>query len=116
MYRRLRGAQDGGSKVPPKKVLKIQVATSNLFVDKRSPQEGPKSAQNEAKRAPEESKEHLYIPNLDFIKNATFSTIILRFLRVRGPACELKIAKKGLKHEENNDVEQESKRRDEKKL
>ena len=73
-------------KHPKKKVLKIQVATRNLFEDKRSPQEGPKSAQNEAKRAPEESKEHLYIPNLDFIKNATFSAIISRFLRVRGPA------------------------------
>ena len=108
MYRRLRGAQDGGLKVPPKEALKIQVATSNLFVDKRSPQEGPKSAQNEPKRAPEESKEHLYIPNLDFIKNATFSMIILRFLRVRGPACELKIAKKWLLDEEHNDVEEES--------
>ena len=68
MYRRLRGAQDGGSKVPPKKVLKIQVATANLFVDKRSPQEGPKSAQNEAKRAPKQAKEHLYIPNRGFAK------------------------------------------------
>ena len=75
-----------GLKGAPKKILKIQVATSNLFVDKRSPQEGPKSAQNDAKIAPEESKEHLYIPNLDFIKNVTFSTIILRFWRVRGPA------------------------------
>ena len=71
-------------------------------------QKGPKSAQNEAKRAPEESKEHLYIPNLDFIKTATFSTVMLRFLRVRGPACELKIAKKGLRDEENNDMEEES--------
>ena len=84
------------------------MATSNLFEDKRSPQEGPKSAQNDAKRAPEESKEHLYIPNLDFIKNAAFSKIISRFLRVRGPACELKIAKKEIKDEENNDVEEES--------
>ena len=84
------------------------MATSNLFVDKRSPQEGPKSAQNEAKRAPEESKEHLYIPNLDFIKNATFSKVILRFLRVRGQARKLKIAQKRLQDEENNDVEEES--------
>ena len=84
------------------------MATSNLFVDKRGFQEAPKSAQNEAKRAPEESKEHLYIPNLDFIKNVTFSKIILRFLRVRGPAWELKIAQKRLQDEENNDVEEES--------
>ena len=75
-----------GLKGVKKEVLKIQVATSNLFVDKRGFQEAPKSAQNEAKRAPEESKEHLYIPNLDFIKNVTFSEIKLRFLMVGGPA------------------------------
>ena len=76
----------GQKKHPKKEVLKIRVATSNPKKHKKSFQEAPKSAQNEAKRAPEESKEHLYIPNLDFIKNVTFSTIILRFLRVGGPA------------------------------
>ena len=86
MYRRYFFGISGKKGTKKKKVLKIQVATSNLFEDKRSPQEGPKSAQNEAKRAPEESKEHLYIPNLDFIKNVTFPKIILRFLRVGGPA------------------------------
>ena len=79
------GAKMGAQRGPPK-VLKIRVATSNQQKHKKSFQEAPKSAQNEAKRAPEESKEHLYIPNLDFIKNAIFSMIILRFLRVRGPA------------------------------
>ena len=79
------GAKMGAQRCK-KKVLKIRVATSNPKKHKKSFQEAPKSAQNEAKRAPEESKEHLYIPNLDFIKNATFSPIILRFLRVRGPA------------------------------
>ena len=57
-----------GARRCKKTILKILVATSNLKKHKKSFQEAPKSAQNEAKRAPEESKEHLYIPNLDLSK------------------------------------------------
>jgi len=57
-----------GLKGVKKEVLKIRVATSNPQKHKKSFQEAPKSAQNEAKRAQEQFKEHLYTPNLDLSK------------------------------------------------
>ena len=48
-----------GFKGVPKQVLKIRGATSNPQKHPNNPQRASKSAQNEAKRAPKHSKEHL---------------------------------------------------------
>ena len=71
----------------------------------KSSQDTPKSSQKEPKRAPKRFQNHLWIENVDFLKNVRIPIVKSTFSRVGESVWELKIDPKRHRKEIKNDID-----------